>query len=243
MSGEPSQKFARRGFTLVELLVVIAIIAMLVGLLLPTIRKAHESAKSTQCASNLRQIGMAMYRYTEYSKGYIPGAPNLGRWEKANGTRLDPFDGKAYWGILYLPYAARVNERVTSNLEEAQKAARALWRCPSAGIVDTDGGDYDPEQPAHYGLNQWIGNRKVFTWKHPSDVIVAHDAAEHRMEGNGDSLSAWDGTMNLGQWRPIGVVEYYRHNRFCNVLWLDGHVSPIKESNGRDVPKRWYLGE
>src|SRR5439155_2563969 len=62
----------RRAFTLIELLVVIGIIAILVGILLPTLNRARESAKRTACLSNLRQISDILRLYAVTYKDAVP---------------------------------------------------------------------------------------------------------------------------------------------------------------------------
>ena len=65
-----------RAYTLIEMLMVVAIIALLLWLLVPVLSRAKAQARQAVCASNLRQLGIAMAAYTVQARQWIPGSPN-----------------------------------------------------------------------------------------------------------------------------------------------------------------------
>src|SRR3990172_4842147 len=66
------------GFTLIELLVVVAIIALLISILLPSLKRARDQAKCTVCLANLHDLGMALQTYAHENHPYFPPTPYVG---------------------------------------------------------------------------------------------------------------------------------------------------------------------
>ena len=66
-----------KGFTLVELLVVIAIIAVIIGILMPSLASARAQSKFVACGVNLRTIGQMIHTYALENKDRIPRGPSF----------------------------------------------------------------------------------------------------------------------------------------------------------------------
>lgn len=123
----------RRAFTLVELLVVIAIVAILVGLLLPAVQSARETASRTQCVNNLRQIGLALQGFHDTHRVF----PASGWTQAGAGNPAGKFVG---WRPLTLTYIEQENLRTLYDFklnwwEETNATAAAVpvkvYQCPS----------------------------------------------------------------------------------------------------------------
>ncbi len=107
-------RFSHRGFTLVELLVVIAIIGTLVGLLLPAVQAARESARATRCRNNMKQIGLALHNYHDARQCF----PYGGRLPVTNSNQ-----GNWNWRVDILPFMEE-----TALYSSLSLTASSIWR-------------------------------------------------------------------------------------------------------------------
>jgi prepilin-type N-terminal cleavage/methylation domain-containing protein/prepilin-type processing-associated H-X9-DG protein len=124
-------KSNRVGFTLIELLVVIAIIGILVGMLLPAVQSVREAARRTQCANNLRQIGLAAMNYEGAFKKFPPGYTQ----SRVPGTS-NSFEGHSAFYFL-LPYLEQQNVYDTFNYARPRLNIATTASGLSASVIST----------------------------------------------------------------------------------------------------------
>ena len=146
-------RVARRasGFTLVELLVVIAIIATLIGLLLPAVQSVREAARRTQCANQMKQVGLAIVQVHDQKRAYPMGRDSREQFGQS-------------WTFRVLPlleqtsiYDALSKDKTVPMWDDrnavAMRTAVPTFFCPSRRAPTTDRNfDNNDQSPVREGV-------------------------------------------------------------------------------------------
>lgn len=200
----------QKAFTLIELLVIIGIIGVLIAILLPALSRAREKAKTVQCATQLRQLGLGLQVYSANARGVLPGWSAV-QIAGGNGTGND--SAGQGWTEILQPYFTKPTDRV--------------YACPMFNITDR----------INYFLTaRWSGSQgrrtmKFSEIKKQSEFIVSGDCTQSFFYpppwGTGiiteDDCDKDDATYKClvfaGETGGINV-----HRTGNNVLFADGHV-------------------
>lgn len=244
----------RRAFTLLELLVVIAIIAMLMGILLPSLNAAKGLSRSAVCQSNIRQLCVANSGYaSEYNGYYVPASEgmmaanpierNLKRWHGVRDSLDEAFDPRRGPLVRYLE---------DGSVRECPEKVRFHQGTTWDESFEKGCGGYGYNQ-AYIGSRSWqpsLDAEQIYALtardsevRRPAETLMFADCALVRQSGGQTVLIEYSFAeppyiMYYGQEIQSTTASlHFRHRDKADVAWVDGHVSVrnMADLEGSDI--------
>ena len=221
----------RLGFTLIELLVVIAIIGVLIGLLLPSVQQARESARRMQCGSNLRQLMLAMHSHEsghrQFPAGYLSDTTR-------NDRDSSTFDGApgTGWGLQLAPF-----------LEEAAMANNfAGVTDPGQGILHPANRNLVSQKFQFFLCPSSAGEREPFVVKDIGGSPLASgielgrshyvaNAGHEEPWGMFPASQSWDAIANGPLYRNSTTRQRNVTDGMSTTVFLGEHTSSLSEKS------------
>ncbi len=244
-----TKKSARRGFTLIELLVVIAIVAILAAILFPVFVSAKEHARTSACASNLHQIGLAFQAYCDGYHDMVPFAAD------AEDRHDNPPNAS-----IHFPFPFPWDDHVMGPYCKGKR----IWQCPSdKGFkwLRTDRGGTRYHDPVKNCYDEWgssyayrtamviknwdskytgtitaadIQPCKMSQFPRATRVVVFFDALQYR-ESTPPAPGQWQAQWHTFKYPTMG----------WNCAFADGHSALITKQKlyhpGDNPWNRWLL--
>ncbi len=226
-----SSKFSRTGFTLIELLTVIAIIGILASILIPTVNKVREAAKTATCASNLRQLALGVNLYAQDHDertpiNFDPDDPQTPSPE--SGTYVE--DGRVLGQLI--PERLGGPPNVTNDYVDAIE----VFYCPSLNdkVYAADSAYKRPETINRTNRIVRTGYAWMFRPQNQTTIgrYYPNDKISHE---NQNVPYAFDFGWDRGSGGQAPIIGIPSHESVMNVMFLGGHIEAVRIADARKV--------
>lgn len=215
----------RRAFTLVELLVVISIIALLIAILLPSLKGAREQAKMTVCLSNVKNMAVAVFMYVDDNRNYFPLSRDHGGFQDGGWiNELVPYAGDK---LLY----RCPSDRSTNWIDPAQpNAINPRENSYATNVFMTP--EDNPDDPFGQESAVKLGYVRRSLCRFPlTTIYLAEYRDTHAGQAPSDHIHAdrWVPDFTGQREDPKEEVAIGRHRKvFENYGYVDGHAQSMK---------------
>ena len=219
------RRFSCSAFSLVELLVVLGIIAVLIGFLLPSLRRAREAAKATQCAANLRSVGQALMIYVNTNAGYFPGwsgwhvAGGNGTgddepgpaWTELLGREFNPATRQVIWNCPSFPEEFRINYFLSARFTFASNRFHLRFSEVRLASQFVLGGDCTQQllYPPVFGVAPKASDDCDKDDATQEGVVFADQVGGLNMHRGGNNILFADGHVDLAPRFELGRMTYH----------------------------------